>query len=264
MRRAFNDGGFCYAEDGSLWAVALGFDFAAEHECGVRSIHDAFGVGRAATKGIEKRRMTIVPEGLSFYRARDGGEALLSYLTSGGEVRKASTLRNHSELKFYDSFLRIRKEEPRDNFVAAWDGSYFALHVRGTENVAALKTLHEAFKRCEIMFGMSPVKGWLGSGLVFALASSFDDETRAEVLAVDESHERLLSAVELSGIKDTLEKAGRSYFACKPKWTDADESGIRFWLNPMQQQENNYGWFSLADLAAWAKGEGPIPKVSGN
>ena len=24
MRRAFNDGSFCYAEDGSLWAVALG------------------------------------------------------------------------------------------------------------------------------------------------------------------------------------------------------------------------------------------------
>ncbi len=76
MRRAFHDGGFCYSEDGSVWAVALGFDFTAEHECGVRNIHDDFGVGKAASKGIESRRMTIVPEGLSFYRARDGGEAV--------------------------------------------------------------------------------------------------------------------------------------------------------------------------------------------
>jgi len=263
MRRAFNDGGFCYAEDGSLWAVALGFDFCAEHECGVRNIHDAFGVGRAATKGIEKRRMTIVPEGLSFYRARDGGEAVLSYyLATFDEVREASKLRKHSELKFYDT--SYRKPEPRDDFVAAWDGSYFAIHVRGTENVAALKTLYESFKRCEIMFGMSPVKGWLGSGLVFALASSFDAETEAEILERDESHERLLAAVELSDIEGRLREAGCSYFACKPKWTDEDESGIRFWLNPMQQQQNNCGWFSLADLAAWTRGEGPIPKVSGD
>jgi hypothetical protein len=148
--------------------------------------------------------------------------------------------------------------------VAAWDGGYFGIHVRGTENVAALKALYEGFKRKEIVFGMSPAKGWLGSGLVFALVSAFDDETKAEILEKDESHERLLAAFEASGIKDTLREAGCRYFALKPTWSEKPgiryESEIRFWLNPMEQRENNSGWFSVADLEAWVKGEGPIPK----
>ena len=265
MRRAFHDGGFFYSEDGSVWAVALGFDFTAEHEWGVKDIHSDFGVGAGASRGIESRRMTIVPEGLSFYRARDGGEALLSYLIGGfgGEVQKASSLRNHSELKFYNALFH-REPEPRDDFVAAWDSGYFGIHVRGTENVAALKAMYEGFKRKEIVFGMSPAKGWLGSGLLFALESAFDDEEKAAILEKDKSHERLLKAFAASGIEKTLRQADCGYYALKPTWADEDESEIRFWLNPSQQQENNSGWFSLIDLEAWVKGEGPIPKGSGD
>ncbi len=32
MRRAANDFGFVFAEDGTLEGVALGYDFTAEHE----------------------------------------------------------------------------------------------------------------------------------------------------------------------------------------------------------------------------------------
>ncbi len=264
MRRGMHDKGFLYGDAGTLWAVALGYDFTAEHEWGVERLKRDFGVGQAASKGLESRRMTIKPESLSFYQSRDGKEALLSCVTFispttlDTEVRKASELRNHEALKFYD--YDHRKSEPEDDFVAAWDGGEFAIHVRGTENVTALKTLHEAFKRCEIVFGMAPAEAWIGNGLLFAINSSFDDEAKAKILERDESEERLQKVVEASGIKDTLKKANCSYFALRPEWKDDEESEVKFWLNPCQQQSNNFGWYSFADLEAWANGDGRVPK----
>ena len=35
---------------------------------------------------------------------------------------------------------------------------------------------------------------------------------------------------------------------------------VIFWLNPMDQHNNNWGWFTVEDLKKWAKGKGKIPK----
>ncbi|MFA6407274.1 MAG: hypothetical protein WCV80_01030, partial [Candidatus Paceibacterota bacterium] len=60
--------------------------------------------------------------------------------------------------------------------------------------------------------------------------------------------------------EDELKKAGIGYFALSPRWKDETKKEIVFWLNPREQRENNYGWFSAADLKLWIKGKGPIPK----
>jgi len=258
MRRAYHDNEFLYSDDsdeGDVQAACLGYDFTAEHEWGVRRLKEAFGVGEAASQGVESRRATILPKDLSFYLSRGGNEALLSYCSSfDGEVCKASTLRFGDLLKFRDF------RDPKDDFVSAWDEKSFGIHVRGEKNVNALKCLYKGFKRCAIVFGMSPAKHWIGSGLTFALEDSFTAEMKAEILAADKSHARLLSTVKNSGIEDVLKKAGCRYFALHPEWKEDDESEIRFFLNPTEQAVNNFGWFSLADLEAWTKGTGPIPK----
>jgi hypothetical protein len=32
-----------------------------------------------------------------------------------------------------------------------------------------------------------------------------------------------------------------------------------YFLNPMRQQENNFGWFTVEELEQWMEGKGPIP-----
>ena len=241
MRRAYHDGGFEYEGD-TLRGVALGYDFTAEHEWGTEAICDALGVGRAADMGLDACRVTQVPGTLDFYSG--DGEAVLSLSRT-----VARELVGHRELRFYGD----------EDFVAAWSGSDFAIRVRGERGIEALEVMHTAFLRCDVVVGMKR-GAWIGSGLTLAVASEFTDEERAEVLARHESDARLARALEESGIEERLREAGRRYFALQPKWVDDEESSMRLWLNPMEQRENNAGWFTLGDLEAWIEGSGPVPK----
>ena len=192
----------------------------------------------------------------------------LSYCRSGAKLmgppkhKTASSLQDHDALRFYE-FARksceTDEEKAKFDFSAAWSEKDFALRVRGSENVTALKAIYAAFKKKKIIVGLKPAESWLGAGLLFALESAFTKEAKAEILEADKSEERLQKAFKKTGIEKILKKAGCDYYALSPRWKEG-ETEIRFWLNPSQQDSNNYGWFKLADLEAWAKGTGPIPK----
>lgn len=69
---------------------------------------------------------------------------------------------------------------------------------------------------------------------------------------------RLKEVVDKTNIYSILENAGKKYFALSVKWKDEKREDIIFWLNPMEQDKYNYGWFTINDLKDWAQNKGKI------
>jgi hypothetical protein len=108
-----------------------------------------------------------------------------------------------------------------------------------------------------------------------AITSRIPESADADIIKTDLDHIRLTKAASKTKIKIKLDKAraarvnksGRStfgYYALSPSWLKSDRESkhpVMFWLNPMDQQDNNYGWFTVEELEQWIQGKGPIPKT---
>jgi hypothetical protein len=57
-------------------------------------------------------------------------------------------------------------------------------------------------------------------------------------------------------VKTTLQDQGKHWLSLERwQWMDG---GIRFWLNPNDQDIYRSGWFSIDELIAWAHDTGPV------
>ena len=85
----------------------------------------------------------------------------------------------------------------------------------------------------------------------------------------DKDAKRLQKADLKTGVKKKLEKAGKRYFACSPKWANEIKStadgkietkhDVIYWLNPMEQNIHNFGWYTVEDLEEWIEDKGKVP-----
>lgn len=240
MRRGYNNG-LIYKND--FIGVNLGADATSEHEWGIKPIRQAFGM-RNDGVGIERRIITCVPKLDGAYR-----RALVCIVEKGfayGDRSIAADALPHD--------LRNTKDE----LVTAWsEGSFGA--VANTASVAnRLHRVYEAFERKDIAM-------WLGgggilqnAGLCIAIASKIPQYITAEWREKDLEAKRLQEDVQATGIEEELKRAGKRWFALSPR---REGKKLVFWLNPFDQRDNNYGWFTIEDLRLWIAGKGPIPKT---
>lgn len=281
MRRSYNDIGWI-ENNGEAIGLALGFDFCAEHEWGVKDIKMGFGIPSSEfPNGPSDRKVTIVPQNLlfqeytethnnkTFYRAALIYSSLFEYKDTRAKFMDhkttAKTLDLFGELKLYKfpNDPGYDGSNERNDFATAWSGRDFGIIVQGKNNITNLKNLFEAFKRKDICLGGQTMGNSFlkRGGLTFMIFSKLPADVVAATFAADASYKKLHLAARKTGILERLKKAGRSYYACSPRWKDKSEKEIIFWLNPMEQQKNNYGWFTVEDLDDWIRGEGKIPKT---
>lgn len=237
---------FIAADDGSVIGVSLGSDFCAEHEWGIKSLRAAFGLPDSEEVfGLGRRQITKVPTGLQWFM-KDG--------TSG--------------FGFVSPYCRKPDEYLRDELrswggttlAGAWSDTDFGAASTDAAEIAYLREVFDAFMQKDgaIFMGGTKVPVFDNPGLVLAIASRIPteyvegwDKADREALSIKQDMER-------TGIKELLAKAGRRYYALSP--ARQKDGSLRYWLNPMEQNANNFGWYSEADLRAWAEGKGPIPK----
>ena len=98
------------------------------------------------------------------------------------------------------------------------------------------------------------------AGLCILIKSLVPEDFSIDMYEADNAYYKLRRAAEEIGIAKRLKEAGKNYFALSPKWKDDTQTEVIFWLNPMEQDKNNYGWFTVKDLEDWIKGVGKIPK----
>lgn len=141
---------------------------------------------------------------------------------------------------------------------AAWDDASFGAVSDVPEDIEKLRQIFNQFKEKNIIFMPSgDCHMFDNPGLVIGIASAIPKETLKLWLDFDKEQHKIRKEFDATGIEKLLREKGKGYFALSPR-RDKDGSLV-FWLNPMHQRENNFGYFKLEDLREWAEGKGKIP-----
>lgn len=266
MRQAFYDTQWMHDDAGALIGISLGHDFCAEHEWGARQMKAQFGVDDSRPRGVGSRTVRNTPNYLQFaeYTRKPSRGGALPEPCAMMLLYPNTTVQNFIKSPFECGFMGDMSAANSKNIVCAWDDRFFAVNVRGEDNVRNLKAVNEAFRRNDIAFGGSFTRWLVDRGLTFVIASKIPADIQEKVLQSDLDQIALMDALDDSGIKTRLSSVGRRWYALEPAWTDESKTAIKVFLNPGEQHLFNHGWFSLEDLEQWAEGHGPIVKsVSG-
>lgn len=281
-------------KDGRFVGVGLGADFCAEHEWGTKELGDKFGLPAAKIpQGGWGRIVPVcedVPMGIDRYVITKGEVYPFEFTketTDWDAPRDKNGRAPKVKMKLYgltstditthwrgrpntpeerreriDSILAeshvYPRKDPKTRVYAAWDSRDFALAI---ENKEDRDVLLEAFKNKDICM-------WLGGAGVFnngtfnvLIRSRIPQEIRDLVKKDHISDLKLQKAFKATGIEQKLRDAKCTYFALSPSWDDKEETKLRFWLNPEQQDKYNSMWCTIQDLEDWMKGTGRIIKV---
>lgn len=253
MKYSTNDQGIIRDEDDNFVGVNIGWDFTAEHEWGSGGIFRLLGIQNSDKVDGPDRYLIGNDDNI-----RSGKVAINN---QEWFVIRCERQYGYGERDLKD-FLPGYWSDDQD-VIGAWSGdSGFVVGVKD-QNVHDM--LLEAIDNCDlIVTGRSLFaredNPFSGNGMKLMVRSLIPQEWTQAWIEADQAARRLEKAVNETGIKKRLEKAGRRYYALKPHWFGDDETDLRFFLNPCEQQENNFGWFTVEELDQWIKGEGPIPK----
>jgi hypothetical protein len=250
-----------------LLGVNLSADFTAEHEWGIREIKEAFGLPEKDAEGVyglARRRIACVPKGLMWakYAAK---HFMSSFDVRRGLAKKSGNITVRNEGFVYHDWyyeepekLALNSELSGVGLRGAWSEDDFAAISSKPEEIEALREIYDEFGKLNIAICFSgALPAFDNPGLVFAIADRLPQAVLEDWYQHDVDQERIKNEVEASGIEKLLREAGKTYYALRPE--RQKDGSLKFWLNPMEQRQNNYGWFPLEDLQAWARNEGPIP-----
>jgi len=284
MKKANNEE-FLFDDNKNLIGVSLGSNFYTEHEKGIEDIKYEFGIRQEEDArswlsfakvligqggpvfGIEKRAIKKVPEYLVTFDSTITGDSEDSskefkqdITTIGMGYSYQSPEKN---IEYLGKLIQHEHYYTSKELYGWWSWREFMF---SSPRKDYMKEIFEAFTNKDIAmwFGSNPSNPFGGATLVIAIKSKIPEDILKAMYDGDENYYNLLKEVEKTGIKDKLKAAGKTYYALSPKRPsdkDANNSkhNIIFWLNPSEQKENNYGWYTVEELEAWVEDKGPIP-----
>ena len=183
------------------------------------------------------------------------------------QCAKTSEEREQAEADYQEEHSR---EVYNEHCATAWSDRDFGILVQGEDYIAFLSRLYEkgcAGQLAVLMFNPMPGNPFCNAGLCFI------DKTKSPAFTreLDESlstaflrQHRLDKAVKKSGIEKRLKKAGKGYYELIPEWFDKDDEQklaegsaypFHVWLNPADQDNNNFCWCTVEDLEEWIEGK---------
>ena len=274
MRRGSNPS--FMTENDTFIGIHLGADFCAEHEWGIDGIKKLFGMSTEKTYkpfGIERRRIKEFNTECVYFH-QDGNFAVL--LVDGileytiKDIRKAGSFKAWLRKTSCDG-IHMEDQE----LVTAWSEGDIGIAVQGQENVTKLEQLYEAMKKKDVAIFIGGSDGIISNaGLNMMIVSAIPKESLDAAKRTDKDAFNLVKAAEKTGIKKKIDEANKGtigfdkpvgYYALSPRWAkdvtvkSRTKYPVVFWLNPQNQKENNFGWFTVEELEQWIHGKGPIP-----
>lgn len=264
--RQGHDNGVLTNTAGEFIGIALGADYCAEHECGIRGLQRDFGIpGPTKEKpGIEARRITTT-----------GAPMGLALLALPNPDKKKRARKDRDVALLYNPGLDVAEQQafagrqprwPGQPMATFWDEGSFLIRVEA-ELTPQLVELRDAFEAKDVSIFLSGRAAFDKGGLVVIITSK-TPEAQAKIMAAsDLSTISIKERAEATGIEKKLEAAGKRWFALRPgcllvSRRDGElvqtKYDVMFWLNPMDQHINNYGWFTVEELEQWAENRGPV------
>lgn len=266
--------------DGKLIGINLGADYCAEHEWGIRGLQGLLGMDGARPEFSREKPKFTKPAGLPrrmiskhdcvrFYQ--HGKKAALIGRASWNHEYLDDAIAKDGMAKAFKEALPDDLRGWREGLKTAWGSDDFGIYGEG-EDAEHIAELWKAFEQNNIAIwvGGTKLPVFENGGLVIAIADRIPAQYAKMLEDGDLDQEKLAAASDATGITERLKKAGKGYFACSPKWFDGKfkpkgqvkktAHPIIYWLNPTEQDENNFGWFTVEELDEWVQGTGPIPK----
>ena len=288
IRRAFKDTQLYSNDDGEFLGVNLGWDFTSEHEWGIDKLRAMLGMPEISTDGkwhqrkkygADLRRIAKkkVPYCVRLFKSGKASAILCSdkALSYGNDVDLGLLMKQRNYP--FDEISFVRDED----IVAGWCEHSFLVIVRG-EEAKYLETLHEEMLKGNVIVCMQGSENpFARNGLCLLIEDRLSQDILDTMRDGDIEYENLQKDADATGIKAKLEKFGKKFFALSPKRPFVDNGdgtytpfrsstneetnvttkyNVMFWLNPMQQDENNTGWFTVEQLEEWCLDKGPVPK----
>lgn len=252
MRRTTSDKDWI-EENETFVGVNLGFDFCAEHEWGIKTLKRKLGiVGTSDSKnfGLKGR---LIKNAECLRLEKFGNRTILTSYEDGGYKR-------HVE----DYFMKNGTE-----LQAVWDEEAFAVQTLSEDEGKRLQEIHDEAKKGNVALFLGGRSLLGNSGLVLVIVDRVSEEAKKIAYETDEESHRLKEEDEKIGLQAYLGSKDKRFYACSPQFHNGHRDSetkypLVYWLNPMEQQEHNYGWFTVEELRAWADGKpNPIDMEKG-
>lgn len=235
---------------------SLGADFCAEHEWGIHRLCESFGIVDKGY-GVDRRKIRITPKEGQLILIEKGLSDSFSVLIFA-RPWYVQNIQKNADLP--PSLTPLRKE---DSF-GAWDNKSFAI---GTyEYQSDLKELYEAILKKKAVITLLGGQAFENPGLHILISSRIPTNINQEWESADRKMEWVRKEAEKTGIENRLRKSGKKWFALSPRERPSrmsSEHSVVFWLNPLNQVDNNYGLFTVEQLDEWAINKGPVIKKRG-
>jgi hypothetical protein len=278
MRRG-NDNGW-HEVDGKTILISLGADYCAEHECGIGGIKRLLGIDGVKDRFARERAKYTKPHGIERRRISNhdsiklyehGDKAVILCEDAWWLKRFDDDAKKVGMAKMFKEGLPMElRLWPEMTLATAWDDGSFGILGKGED----AKKIRELYKEIEAknvaIWNGGRINPFQNSGLIIAIIDRIRPEDLETLRAGDEDVEKLQAASDATGIIKRLEEAKKGFYACSPKWFNPEfkpsneekksAHPVIYWLNPMEQNDNNFGWYTVEDLDQWIQDQGPIPK----
>ena len=197
MRKATQDNGLI-VDEGKFIGIALGYDYCAEHEWGIKDLKRTCGMTDVSRKnmGVKNRTITTVPLIVfkeevvkrATKKKKKGSYAMLYTGTSWrsqaeNEENVPRDLRNYIEDLTWNEEWKTKHPSSRgdnDNIITAWDGGSFGVAVMGEKEVEWLRELKTAIEEKRLTIAVANLRAknpFAGSSLCLMITDRIPQET---------------------------------------------------------------------------------------
>ena len=227
--------------------VSLSADYTTEHEIGIKALQQKLGINPNAL-GIERRRINN-PKAI----IHQPEIHLIACTYSSGPA----------DYLLKDE-LSFRYKLP--DIAGAWSDRDFGVRFSPAFGFLEdeLWAAIEAKDAALISTGVFN-DHYAAEGLNLVIISRLPAEILATLYESDSDAVRLRDADLATGLAAKLKAAKKEYYALQPHWAASIKSlsptaySVAFWLNPVDQKNNNFGYFTVEELEQWIEGAGPVP-----
>lgn len=243
---------------GNIIGFSLGADFVAEHEWGIEGLKRKLGL--PIKKILDNwEDMVINPNAansMEFFEDKD-------YSVLRTKPSWETPIKELVEQQFYlKNWKKYDKERfDKTDFLSAWDSKDFIVVAFSEVARRNLKQLFEAFEKGNVVLSMMRSGMFRNGGISLSFNDRVPQQQKIDFNLSCEDSKNLQTRADATGIREKLEDNGKKFFALSPRWKDETKKDVVFWLNPYEQDRNNYGLFTVSDLEEWIANKGPIPKT---
>lgn len=274
MRTGFN-GGWLDDEHKQMFGINLGADHVAEHEGAIDDLYQILGIPNdESVMGIERYRVQTPKMDNIFIIEENRNNAGLFCVRYAFDVEN---MKQQTLQKVRNGYLSLYGDR---ELATAWDGREFGIRVKRPVNIKRIKRLHKAIEDKELAVWTGGGGVFRNAGLILCIIDAVSKENKEIMLNTHLDAKKLSDASAATGIKEKLsaantefaKKAGEvfgwklyapcGYLALTPAWVGDRKSNysVMYWLNPIQQDKFNSGYFTVEELEQWIEGKGPVIK----